>query len=449
MAIYQLDEDRPVLVPMQSAPAVLGADAGAVVTDHLGSLLGERVLPIAHGGDDADAPYLTCLDVAGTLLAVEIVPVLDAAGLVEAMRRAGLAGRLSRADLAERYADGPEQFAAAVAKFQRETPLGAPAPAASGGVRLVLVCSSVDAAASDALEFLRQPGQRVDVLKVGVLHLADGRRFIDISPLGAGGRGPRALEATQEVPIVGRTSVVTPPLASAQTPAVARGAAVSAPVRVVATTTPAVAPEPAVQVPEPVRAAPRDVAPEAWTARVVSPVARTRTAAARSVTRVSVTQGLQPPAHQGAAAGPRPRLRPAAVPSATGSSVHPAGYTSARTSARETQIATSPNQLNEVRTAHGALGVARTSEIPDAPDAQLVALAAQLDEPAPLVWVRARRGDRFEATLHPDGTIALPDGARFQSPHAAAAAASGSVGSDGWRVWRLGGPTGPALAEVL
>src|SRR5699024_11010910 len=127
----------------------------------------------------------------------------------------------------------------------------------------------------------------------------------------------------------------------------------------------------------------------------------------------------------------------------------PAGYTSARTSARETQIATSPNQLNEVRTAHGALGVARTSEIPDAPDAQLVALAAQLAEPAPLVWVRARRGDRVEATLHPDGTIALPDGARFQSPHAAAAAASGSVGSDGWRVWRLGGPTGPALAEVL
>lgn len=448
MAIYQLDDDRPVLVPMQSAPAVLDADAGAVVTDHLGSLLGERVLPIAHGGDDPDAPYLTCLDVAGALLAVDIVPVLDAPGMVHAMRRAGIAGRLSRADLAHRYPDGPEKFEADVTRFQRETPLGAPAPAVAGGVRLVLVCSSVDAEASDALEFLRQPGQRVDVLKVGVLHLADGRRFIDISPLGAGGRGPRALEATQEVPVVGRVGVLTPPLASAEVPVSAHGA-VSAPVRAVSAFAPPAVAEATAAAEARVRA-PQASAPRGVDApRVVSPVARTRTAAARSVTRISVTQGLQAPAHQGAPAGPRPRARPVAVPSATGSSVHPAGYLSARPSVRETQIVTSPNHLSAVRAAHGAGGVARASEVPDAPDAQLVALASQLDEPAPLVWVRARRGDRFEATLHPDGTIALPDGARFQSPHAAAAAASGSAGSDGWRVWRLGSATGPALAEVL
>src|SRR5690606_41359230 len=51
------------------------------------------------------------------------------------------------------------------------------------GARLLLVCSSVNPEISDALEFLRAPGRQVEVLQMGVIHGAGGRRYLDVSPL--------------------------------------------------------------------------------------------------------------------------------------------------------------------------------------------------------------------------------------------------------------------------
>ena len=80
-------------------------------------------------------------------------------------------------------------------------------------------------------------------------------------------------------------------------------------------------------------------------------------------------------------------------------------------------------------------------------DADLIALAANIGVATALVWERPRRGQRFDAVLHPDGRIQLSDGFHYRHPDIAAAAASGSYSADDWSVWRLGTPSGPTLEE--
>jgi hypothetical protein len=65
-----------------------------------------------------------------------------------------------------------------------------------------------------------------------------------------------------------------------------------------------------------------------------------------------------------------------------------------------------------------------------------------------LVWLRERRGQRFVATLRPDGLLQLSNGRIFADPDAAATSAADSESTlDGWRAWRLG-DGGPTLAEA-
>ncbi|PUB27867.1 hypothetical protein C8K30_104319 [Promicromonospora sp. AC04] len=79
-------------------------------------------------------------------------------------------------------------------------------------------------------------------------------------------------------------------------------------------------------------------------------------------------------------------------------------------------------------------------------DPDLEALARSLGTPTRIVWSRPRRNQHFEATLLPDGSIELANGARYRHPDSAATAASGSYTADGWSVWRIG-DTGPTLVE--
>jgi len=80
-------------------------------------------------------------------------------------------------------------------------------------------------------------------------------------------------------------------------------------------------------------------------------------------------------------------------------------------------------------------------------DQDLVRLAADLTEPLEVVWLRLRRGERFVAVLHPDGTLVLDDGTRCADPSWAASTVSGGSVVDGWRVWRAG-DDGPTLGEL-
>lgn len=85
---------------------------------------------------------------------------------------------------------------------------------------------------------------------------------------------------------------------------------------------------------------------------------------------------------------------------------------------------------------------------PDQPHPELATLAKRRRAVTTLVWVRERRGQRFEALLRPDGLVELDDGAVHADPDAAAAAVIGvDYPVDGWRAWRLG-DGGPTLAEA-
>jgi len=82
------------------------------------------------------------------------------------------------------------------------------------------------------------------------------------------------------------------------------------------------------------------------------------------------------------------------------------------------------------------------------PHPALAALAGEQGAATTLVWFRARRGQRLEATLRVDGVIELPGGQLVSDPDEAAATAADAEGTvDGWRAWRLG-DGGPTLLEA-
>lgn len=81
------------------------------------------------------------------------------------------------------------------------------------------------------------------------------------------------------------------------------------------------------------------------------------------------------------------------------------------------------------------------------PDPRLAEIAARREGPTPLVWVRRRRGERYDAVLHTDGAVETR-GKRFGDPDRAAAFASGGTVVDGWAVWRVGDENGPSLGDL-
>ncbi|MFZ0161058.1 MAG: hypothetical protein WAL50_18665 [Kineosporiaceae bacterium] len=78
------------------------------------------------------------------------------------------------------------------------------------------------------------------------------------------------------------------------------------------------------------------------------------------------------------------------------------------------------------------------TEARDFREVTLAEVAATLATPATLVWVRPKKGERFEATLLANGMIRLASGEDHRSPSGAAMAVADVVSYDGWYAWRLG-----------
>ncbi len=391
MPIFELDAGHPVLVqPMQPAAGTFPADTSSVVADHLESLLGEPLFPIATRKPGADGPHLLAVDAAGQPVVVEVVQMLDSEGIVRALRFAGAAARLSSADLARAYHGGPERFATDLVAFRENVPVAvAHSAARHAGARLLLVCSEVAENVVDAVEFLRQPGRQVEVLQVGVLRGADGRRFLDVSPLIPLVPRRRAVEPAA-LHMVTAPEAPAPP--TPQAPPVQRGPAHPGPGRT-------------------------DLRPADRRRHHRAPSAAPSPAGTRVATESVATESL--------ATGPIPvvRIPSGPVPSAGASA--PTG--------------TFPSVLTV------PVGPATLAVVPDL---MLAALAGELATATTLVWSRQRRGQRFVATLRLDGLIQLLDGAVFADPDAAAAAVADSeYPVDGWRRWRVG-DGGPALADL-
>ncbi|WP_277211261.1 hypothetical protein [Isoptericola croceus] len=185
MPLFEVDASRPLLVQSgRSAGAVepgLGTTAHRVVDSHIDGLLGEQIFPVAQGVGP-DEPHLLALDATGSPVVVELVSELDRPALTRSLDHAGWAGRLTRGELASRYHGGPNAFQRDVAAFYDSVPITRSQPGRSSA-RLIIICQEAGEEILNAVDFLRQPTMPVEVLKMGVVHSQDGRRFVDVSPL--------------------------------------------------------------------------------------------------------------------------------------------------------------------------------------------------------------------------------------------------------------------------
>ncbi|MFD6179121.1 MULTISPECIES: restriction system modified-DNA reader domain-containing protein [unclassified Isoptericola] len=185
MPLFEVDAQRPLLVQPDRSPAAtaqgVGTTAHRVVDSHIDGLLGEQIFPVSPGAGP-DEPHLLALDATGSPVVVELVADLDRAALTRALDHAGAAGRLTRGALAERYHGGPAAFHRDVSAFYDSVPITRSQPGRSSA-RLIVICQEASEEILNAVDFLRQPTMPVEVLKMGVVHSADGRRFVDVSPL--------------------------------------------------------------------------------------------------------------------------------------------------------------------------------------------------------------------------------------------------------------------------
>lgn len=412
----------------------------SVVLGHLPTLLGERLFmtvergaaPTALGGG---AAAVLALDAAGDAVVVQAVPLLTAEHLVVALRGAGRASGTTRRAMAAAYAQGPDRFHRDLATFfDRE---GAVRSTSSGRTaRLVLVCAEIDDDAVEAVSFLSVDATRVQVLTVGIVDGASGRRLLDVSTLRPGELGARetvsldlggpAAEDDAEVvaPISAQDGRPEQDREPQALPAFGRAGPVSLP-------------------------APGGLGAPAGVAGAgdgQGAPADSRSSVpsegARIVDGVYVPVFEERPGELGALPA-----RPGDVPS------FPVFATVTVARAVDLSLPAEPT-VPLPAGPPGALPAGPTAPLPaespepaGGPDARLGRLASTLDAPLDLVWVRHRRGERLEVVLGLDGLLHAPDGARFSDPDTAARTLSGSSSSSGWRLWRAG-DSGPSLDEL-
>lgn len=391
MPLFDIRGARRALPVATTQPddAAFSAAARAVVSEHLSVLLGEPVVTVAE--KPRAAADLLALDSSGSPVVVQIVARLTASDLLEALDAAGQAARLTRRDLAALHPGGPDRFHAALRELVDAAPAArhqAPS-SALGTVRLVIVCAEVEAALLPSVEFLRSGAARVELLHVGLVAGQDGQHLVDVSPL-AHGAATSVTAAAVPARVVAARRAVEHALTGAL-PVVPRAAAQgSGELRSAFGT---VAPPAGATAPVPVSPDPDDEAP------AYVPVF------------LDLPHGL-----------PALPARPSDLPP--------------------------PADDQEVSPALDLLAPPRDPGAVVGPvDSQLAALARELAEPLALVWLRHRRGERFEVVLHPDGSLHTDAGVRYADPTWAASAVSGGTASDGWRVWRAG-DHGATLAEL-
>lgn len=551
MPLFEVDAQRPLLVqsgrPSAAREPGVGTSAHQVVETHIDGLLGEQIFPVAPGRGP-DEPHMLALDATGSPVVVELVAELDEAALTRALDHAGAAGRMTRGELAGRYHGGSSAFQRDIATFYDSVPVTRSQPGRSGA-RLIVICQEASDDILNAVDFLRQPSMPVEVLKMGVVHTADGRRFVDVSPLvvhpASDPGAPRLSSADPERPAPERPSVertfrraVPPPdvepevfaegvavglALTGRMPAVVqapRGSSAEAtsrnPVREsgapsrpeplrttrsgtdrsssVGTGLPLPGMPAPVSEPEPVRS--RDTSFDEPAAPPSRRRSRTERFSERETTppwqepvglpdRPSLDETFasvsapafdlpaeprwEPPSYESperSSFGYDPLTDPLpddgtyrpptyrTVPDddLSGGFRHTDLHTSAETGLDTGYGDTYGNTYGSAPSYEPEPWTTPTTAVPmpvdEEVDPDLIALASSIGHAVTIVWSRPRRRQYYEATLHPDGLIELPDGGRYRHPDIAASIASGSPTADGWSVWRIG-HDGPTLTEAF
>jgi hypothetical protein len=464
MPIFEPDSGRPRLVqPMQPLAGTFLGEVRNLLSEHLPAVVGEPLFAVRARSampEHADVPELLALDVTGRPVVLEVSQVVDDAAIVDALRHAGAAARLTSADLARAYHPDPERFASDYAAFRDQVPFARPSDLRFG-TRMILLCSEVAAESVDTLAAVRGPGWPVRVLQVGVVRGSDGRRLLDVSPLAEYEPARRAAEPTGLRLVQAAAQALVPvPLDDER------------PEQPFIPTQPPTIPgrSPAARPSTPAR-------PAAMPDRPVAPAARMSSSSlAALMAGVSRPEAAPLPAlaepnrplvTRTETGDPAPRVEAGAAPAGLGSPF----LTRAEAVAPFFRQLDSALPFGSVDVAEPLIGSAESPTHVDVPQPlagptlrshaappeyltasaalpELARLASAVRAPAPLVWLRVRRGQRLEATLRPDGLIQLADGALFADPDLAAQRAAQSEGVvDGWRMWRLG-DGGLTLAEV-
>ena len=435
MPMFQADEARSVSVhPPDPARTPFGGETSNMVADHLDTLLGEHLLPLRIRHGDEDEPYLLAVDASGQPVVVEVVALLDEVAVLRALRYAGRAARLSTQALASAYQGGPDRFASHLAAFRETVPATSLlSTTVRGGSRLLLVCSGIDEGMDDVVEFLLQPAWQVEVLQVGVSTGDDGSRIVDVSPLTRTPPPRRAMEPTSlrlvrssdvpgapPTPPHGLPGRLTPP---GGTPTPLFSSTHTMPL------TPAIDPRPIIA------AAPRR------TSALHRDLSGQRDLGDADATRLM--PAITPPPFAVRIGMPSAQDLPRAQPADEQDDEQVGGPDDAH----RVVWSLEPTDRPAPGLPYAFTGVSPGDQA--VPDPFLVALAGKLGAASVLVWHRQRSGECYEALLHPDGFIELPDGSRHTHPDSAAeAACRAEAPVDGWQVWRLDTPTGPTLAEV-
>jgi hypothetical protein len=470
--LFEVEGERPHLV--RTPRSGVGSGAHRVVESHIDGLLGEQIFPVAPGAGP-DEPHLLAVDATGAPVVVELVAELDEAALARALDHAGAAGRMTRAQLAARYHAGPQAFQQDIAEFYDSVPMTRTQPG-RGGARLIVICQEARQDVLNAIDFLRQPAMPVEVLRMAMLHGADGRRFIDVSPLvihpASAPDSPQIVATPSTRPLTAALPVVVQapgaqeaeqqeveqqeveqqeaeqqeagretvggaaPAAEAAPGADADAPAAAAPAGRTPTPAPKSAPTPAAAVPAEPRPVTGEV-PEGMRTTITGRVPRVplrrrsrtdRFSAADTPAETPAGTPAEPASGTPSAADPAPGPGPATGPT-------PALATGEVPAATAEPWSTPPTSP--------------PVPVAEETDPDLIALASSIGADTTLVWSRPRRRQRFEAVLRPDGVIELPDGGRYRHPDVAAIAVSGSRSADGWVVWRLEKETGPTLADAF
>lgn len=450
MPIFEMDDGRArLLQPMQPLASSFVTELRGLLNEHLPVVVGEplfRVRSRAVLPEHADGPELLALDAAGNPVLVEAMQVVDDDALVTLLRHAGTAARLTAGDLARAYHADPTRFTVDYAGFREQVSFH-PATTDRPHVRVVLLCAEVAAETVDALGALRAAETRLTVLQVGVMRGSDDRRLLDVSPLAMHERERRPVEPT---------ALRLVRAAAGGVPDERLGGEWSAPVREDRVS--------AAPIPTP-HETPLPTPPVETSLPAVPPRVTSHRAPA-DPTSIDLSFPTDPALPYAGAPAPAPVPAPSAgvttsYPAPSGLATagaapagreRPAPPTYAPVEPPAPRLEAPPEFLPAGGDAPPSVA-ASAPRSPDVPDRQwpvpeLTSLAKRRQAVTLLVWVRERRGQRFEAMLRADGLIQLPDGSVFADPDAAAARAAGVDGLvDGWRAWRLG-VGGPTLADA-
>lgn len=470
MPIFEMDDGRArLLQPMQPLASSFVTELRGLLNEHLPVVVGEplfRVRSRAVLPEHADGPELLALDAAGNPVLVEAMQVVDDDALVTLLRHAGTAARLTAGDLARAYHADPTRFTVDYAGFREQVSFH-PSTTDRPHVRVVLLCAEVAAETADALGALRAADARITVLQVGVMRGSDDRRLLDVSPLALHERERRPVEPTA-------LRLVRAAAAGAPDERLGGGGEWSAPVREdrVSTApipTPHETPLPAETLLPAETPLVAETRPPAETSHLTAPAVPARVTSHRAPadpTSIDLSFPTDPALPYAGAPAHAPALAPSAgvgtsSPAPTGLATagaapvgreRPAPPTYAPVEPPAPRVEAPPEFLPAGGDARPSVAASapRSPELPDRqwPMPELTSLAKRRQAVTLLVWVRERRGQRFEAMLRADGLIQLPDGSVFADPDAAAARAAGVDGLvDGWRAWRLG-VGGPTLADA-